>query len=301
MKILFAHLTRCYGGKPIETYGRSMVRTLREKGYDVIETDKKPLKNPNGYKQFDLLIDIDSGRDDKGELHWHGEKQKPPHIKSLVYFIDSHGYPDLHAKLAPRYDYVGFAVWDKRDLFKEHLSAHWCPNFTDLQWFNGEKYYAAKTAKHHFGFFGSKGGLVRANPLIQIANDKKWTHDVRQVGSGIKHRWPETAAAMSDCQVLFNHGQKHDGPNLRVMESMAMLRPLICDREERSGMDKLFEPWTHYIPYESYTYHSLKEAMTWAMSHLTDRELMAQRAYGQVTTQHLVQHRIAQIIEVVSQ
>lgn len=299
MKILLAHRTDRYIHKPVESYSRSMVRVLREKGHDVIETDKKPLKNDDGYKNFDLLLDIDCGRDTEGRLDWHGNDRKPPHIKSAVYFIDSHGYPELHAKLAKRYDHVFFAVWHRRDLFAGHQSAHWCPNFTDLKWFNGEKYPSANTATYDFGFFGSKGGLIRAKPLVQYANDRGWRHDVRQINAGHKHRWPDTAAAMANCRVLFNHQQKHDGPNLRVMESMAMLRPLICDRDPESGMDKLFEPWKHYVPYQSYTYEGLHQAMDWIMQFPKEREYIAQQAYGEVTRKHLVEHRIEQILEVI--
>jgi hypothetical protein len=298
MKILVAHKTNIISGNPVETYSRSMVRTLRELGHEVIETAKVPLKNPEAYKNFDLLLDVDCGRDEKGELHWHGEKEKPPHIKSAVYFIDSHGYPGFHRRLAPHYDHVFFAVWDKRDLFTKHPSAHWSPNFTDLKWFDGDK-YSKKEAALDFGFFGSKHGLSRAIPLIRIANDNQWTHDVRQISADGKHRWPETGRAMSRCKILFNHGQKHDGPNLRVMESMAMLRPLITDWEARSGMDKLFKPWTHYVPYESYSYKGLGQAMDWLMSFPNEREKIAEQAYGEVTSKHLVQHRIDQILEVV--
>lgn len=303
MKILFAHRTDLYGlygKKPVETYSRSMVRVLREKGHDVIETSKKPLKNKDAYKQFDLLIDMDCGRDNDGRLDWHGNDRKPPGVRSAVIFIDSHGYPDLHRRLAKRYDHVFFAVWHRRDLFSSHPSAHWCPNFTDLKWFDGEKYPSANLAKYDFGFFGSKGGLGRAKPLIQIANDKGWSHDVRQIASGNKHRWPETATAMSNCKILFNHQQKHDGPNLRVMESMAILRPLICDYDPVSGMGQLFEPWKHYIPYESYTYKGLQQAMDWLMAFPHEREKVAQQAYGEVTRKHLVEHRINQILEVIN-
>lgn len=299
MRVMVAHNGQYLANQPIETYARSMIRVLRSLGHEVLEAPKAPLTKPDAYHQVDFLLDIDCGRDSSGQLRWHGETVKPP-CKSAVYFIDSHGYPTEHKRLAPRYDHVFFAVWDKRDLFASHPSAHWCPNFTDLHWFNGASYdYYTHSSRYDFGFFGSKGGLGRAKPLIEIANDNGWTHDVRQVSKQGKHRWPYLAEAMARCRVLFNHGQKHDGPNLRVMESMAMRRPLITDLEDRSGMSRLFTPFVHYAPIASYTYKGLGARMIDVMKAPEEAERMAQRAYDEVVAKHLVQNRIEQILEVV--
>jgi hypothetical protein len=178
-------------------------------------------------------------------------------------------------------------VWDKRDLFAKHPSAHFCPNFTDLRWFDGLKYKEEEV--FDFGFFGSKGGLERADHLVNLANNNGWTHDVRQVCPGHKHRWPFTAQAMAKCKNLFNHGQKHD-LNLRIMESMAMLKPLICD----------FKSYTHYMPYEYFKYEGLEKSMQWCMYNPIKAAQMAKRAYEEVTKKHLVEHRVHQILEIIS-
>jgi spore maturation protein CgeB len=104
--------------------------------------------------------------------------------------------------------------------------------------------------------------------------------------------------AMGACRNLFNHGQKHDGPNLRVMESMLMMRPLITDVDARSGMELLFTAGTDYIPYEAYSYEGLEEAMKWAIYNPRDAAHIAANAYTEVNTKHLVQNRIDQILEV---
>lgn len=220
--------------------------------------------------------------------------------RALIPTHNSHGYPSLHKRLASNYDHVFFAVYDRRDLFTKHPSAHWCPNFSDLKWFDGKEYPVDEETTYDFGFYGSKGGLSRADKLVEIANDKGYTVDVRQVNAGGKHRWPQTAEAMSNCHNLFNHQQKHDGPNLRVMESMLMNRPLICDQDPRSGMDKLFEPWVHYIPYDSYTYQHLKDAMHFAVNSPVGAQEITENAYNEVKAKHLVEHRIDQILEVVN-
>lgn len=299
MNIMFAHKVNYHEGRPIETYSRSFVRTLENLGHKVIEVEKAPFEDRNEYKKADILIDMDCGRDETGSLRWHGEDYPIKRdIPCAVILIDSHGYPDMHRRIADRYNHVFFAVWDKRDLFANMDSTHWCPNFTDMDWFNPYDYPSSDLAMYDFGFFGSKKGLNRADQLIEICNEEGWTHDVRQVNRHTKHRWPATPQAMSNCKFLFNHGQKHDGPNLRVMESMAMERPLITDSDKRSGMNKLFTPWKHYIPYMPYTYEGLEEAMKWCMNHPKDAANIARTACREVGLNHTVDARVDQVLGV---
>ena len=298
MKIIVARNFKYHNKRQVEDYSLSMIRDLRFRGHEVFDTVKEPPHwSSSLYNDMDLLLDIDTGRDANGNLFWHGQERKPK-IKSAVYFIDSHGYPSLHKRIAPNYDFVFFAVWDKRDLFAKHPSAHWLPNFTDHAWFDGDAYRWQKSL-FDFGFFGSKGGLSRAKPLIEVANKNGWTHDVRQVNIGERHRWPATAEEMAKCRILFNKSQKHDGPNLRVMESMCMLHPLICDQDPRSGLDKLFQPWIHYIPYQ-YDYSDLEEAMKWCIDNTEAAKKIAVTAYNEVKVKHLVKHRMDQILEVIN-
>ncbi|MCI0557297.1 MAG: glycosyltransferase, partial [Nitrososphaera sp.] len=293
---MVAHLGRVWKGKPVETYARSMIRVLRERGHTVIEADKRPHAN---YSDVDMLLDIDCGRNEKGELLWHGE-DRVPNTLSAVYLIDSHGNPVQHHRIAKNYDHVFYAVYAKRDLFTGHSSAHWTPNFTDRQWFDGAKYEHV-TPSIDFGFFGSKGGLDRANPMKAIAQKNNWSIDVRQVNYQERHRWPFTAEEMAKCRVLLNKAQKHDGPNLRVMESMAMLRPLVTDHDSLDGMSKLFKPYEHYIPYgdfdvvtRTYSHHGLEEAMALALQ--PESQKIAENGYKKVMANHLVENRIEQIL-----
>lgn len=299
MNILVTRNWVTVNNRKVETYSSSMVRVLRSKGHSVVDAPKSADRNYDG---IDLVIDVDCGRNEKGELIWQASEGRLP-VPSAVMFIDSHGWPMVHKALAPNYDHVFYAVWDKRDLFTGHPSTHWCPNFTDMKWFNGTEYPEPLPDEehdaYHFGFFGSKGGLSRANRMVEIANDHGWKPTARQVQKGQKHRWPNTAEAMARCQNLFNHGQKHDGPNLRVMESMLMMRPLITDVDERSGMSKLFRPGEHFIPYHAYSYEGLEEAMVWAMENPLEAAVIAANAYTEVRTNHLVENRINQILEVV--
>jgi hypothetical protein len=252
---------------------------------------------------MDLLLDIDCGRDEKGHLRWHGETEKPG-CPSAVYLIDSHGNPELHRAVAPRYDHVFFAVHAKRDLFAGHKSAHWSPNFTDAMWFDNENLKTDYT-DHIFGFFGSKGGLDRADPMKVIAEANGWKCRVDQIRKEGRQRWPFTGIAMRECRYLFNHGQKHDGPNLRVMESMLTQRTLITDTDERDGMSKLFEPWVHYVPYGNFTngvysYDGLEGAMKWCIDNEVSARVIAGHAYNEVKAKHLVGNRIDQILEAVN-
>jgi hypothetical protein len=241
---------------------------------------------------FDILLELDNGRNKQDSLGF-GE-YKEVKIPKAVLFTDSHGQPDLHQKLARGYTHVFFAVWAKRDLFNTHKSAHWCPNATDPIWFP-----KAVCEPHHlFGFFGSKGGLDRARPLQDVCSRRGWSCDIRQINGPWKPKFPYTAEEMGKCANLFNHGQKHDDPNLRVLESMAVGRPLITGMDDRSGLSKLFIEGEHYLGYEAYTYKGLEEKMQYAVAHPGWCIDMANKAYNLVMEKHLVKNRAQQMIEV---
>jgi hypothetical protein len=297
MKILFAYYKHYHAHEQVPSYAMCMVRELRALGHDVIEIGKERFDDLEKYKRFDLLIDVDSGRDKNGKYDWHLHKGPVP-IPSVAYFIDTHGQADAHARVASRADHVFFAVWDKRDIFSDHDSAHWAPCATDLEYFNlGQR---AEKPMFNFGFYGSKGGLGRADPMIEICRKYSFTWDVRQIQSQWKVAWPMTGIAMGKCEALFNHGQRHDDPNQRVMESMAVGRVLITPNDLRSGVGHLFEPWIDYIPYEPYTCEGLERAMLFVGRKPEACEKIAQNAYNKVAKNHLIKHRVKQVMEVVN-
>jgi len=283
---------------PVECYARSVYEALEEREHEVTVVgeghDIPDLLAVDQY-DYDLLLEIENGRNSKGELFFQQGKYKWE-IPSAVWLIDSHGQPDTHQSISGDYNHVFFAVWNKRDLYTGHPSAHWSPCATDLKWFNGEDY--EYDGVHDFGFFGSKGGLPRADKMKEICVDHGWTYDIRQVSKPRKHKWPMWAVAMSHCRVLFNHGQKHDGP--RVAESMAMRRPLITDLDPLSGMEKVFINGEHFLGYEAYTHEGLEEMMTWAKEHPKLAAVIASNGYEAVKECHQVSNRVDQILEVVN-
>ncbi len=288
---------------PVACYARSVAEALEAKGHEVymvgeghtIGHSPENLEALNQY-DFDCLIEIENGRNSKGEMFFQQGKYKWK-IPSCVWLIDSHGQADLHREVAKDYNHVFFAVWNKRDLYASLPSAHWCPCATDFKWFDGEKH--PYSPSYDFGFFGSKGGLMRADPMTDICERSYWTYDVRQVTKPRKHKWPMCAEAMANCRFLFNHGQKHDGPNQRVMESMAMRRPLITDVDAESGMSKLFVEGEHFIGYEAYTYKGLEKAMT-AVYDGSFNHVRADIAYMEVRDKHQVSNRVDQMLEVLN-
>lgn len=294
MKIVVVGQVFNYLDRECTSYLHSMVTALTKRGHEV---NVFPIRKEDeiDWKSYDYCFNIDSGRDKQGRGSFLAAKCPIP---SAVYFIDSHGQPSFHKRAAPNYDHVFFAVWSKRDLFTKHPSAHWCPNFTDFNHFDGSKWLFAP--EYDFGFFGSKGGLPRADTMIEICKEEDWSYNVKQVGVPWKHRWPQTQEEMMNCEILFNHGQKHDGPNLRVMESMAMGRPLITDVDSKDGMSKLFEDGVHYFGYDAYTYTGLQTAMRVAKSYPAEAKRIANAAYLEVKENHQVGNRIEQMLEVVS-
>lgn len=274
-------------GERIPCYAWSYVDALLEMGHEV------GMWGGAGAfpAEMDLFLTIENGRNESGELDLLRRSTAP----SAVVLIDSHGHPDLHAEVAKSYDHVFFAVWARRDLFAGHPSAHWCPNATDLRWFGAQR-FAHITPEFDVGFFGSKKGLSRADDLVAICKANGWTYDVRQVASNRNvNRWPATGEAMARCRVLFNRGQKHDGPNQRVMESMAMGRPLVCDFDPSDGTRELFEHAHRYISYVPGT-SDLENAMSHAL--LGKYGDIGERARAAVEAEHLIKHRAAQILEV---
>jgi hypothetical protein len=300
-------------GEHVNTYTTSTINALEAQGHRVTPMGEGHCLRDfssiatSALKNFDLFIDLDCGRNKDGELAFQTEK---PPIPSAVRFVDTHGNPTLHHRLAPLYDHVFFAVWDKRDRFEKHKSAHWCPNASDADFFSpdvamqahkenpvvigGEK-LTGEIRPYEVGFFGSKHGLDRAASLKEICKRHKWNYDIREMGKG-GNRWPHTGQAMDLCKVLFNKGQKRDGPNQRVIESMLIQRPLVNDRDTRDGMSKLFEEGDHYLGYASDS--ELADNIGWCLREPSLAGSMAQRAYSLAVAKHQVKHRVEQILEV---
>lgn len=284
---------------PVACYARSYAEAFAQMGHTVeCVGEGHRLATLNALEQRpDLIVEIENGRNAEGQLIFQVPQLDWPAIPTTaVVLVDSHGHPDLHQAIARSYEHVFFAVWARRDLFSKHASAHWCPNATDLTFFN--PWTEPSGPEVDYGFFGSKMGLERANDMIQICQQKEWTYDVREVIKARRHRWPATAQAMASCNYLFNMGQKHDGPNQRVIESMAMCRPLITDLDETDGMAKLFKNGEHFAGYHKGVPGELEEAMQL----VRDQEFaqpMARNAFKEVHDKHQVKHRAAQILEVV--
>lgn len=298
MKILLAKHLWEYEGTPIATYATSLSREFTAAGHEVTEVDKQIIIPNAEFKKHDLLFDIDCGKDMSGDHKFH---LCHPKIRSLIktafFAVDSHGNADLHQMLSRQADHVFFAVWDRRDLFSDHPSATWTPSFTDLEYFDAEKFKEPKTTD--FVFLGTRHGLDRANPMVKACKENGWSYDVDEVGRKGKHCWPRTAQRMAACRFGFNHGQKHDGPNLRTIETMAMRLPLVCERDERDGKGFLFEPWQHYIPYDAYTYNGLADRMKWCIDNPEKAAKIASQGYEEVKLNHLAKHRVKTILEVV--
>ncbi len=288
-------------GDPIPSYSDSTYQALIDLGHSVTL-----LGEGHAHETFEdlsssflnrqsLFIDLDAGRNKEGNLSLHCFEKRAP-IPSAFRSVDAHGSPSLHRRAAKNYDHVFFAVYDKRDIFASHPSAHWCANASDAKYFYKDILPSAHGSRpFDIGFFGSKHGLSRADVLKPIASRHEWTLDVRQLGASA-NRWPHTAEAMSQCKVLFNKGQKRDGPNQRVLESMLMERPLVTDRDPRDGMSKLFEEGEHYLGYASDS--ELADNIGWCLREPSLAGGMAKRAYKLAYEKHQVKHRVNQILEV---
>jgi hypothetical protein len=286
-------------GNPIITYSDSTHQALIDLRHSVTL-----MGEGHQYKTFSdmstsfldrqaLFLDLDCGRNKEGKLAFHCQDERAP-TPSAVRWTDSHGYPSYHKRASVNYDHVFFAVWARRELFVKHPSAHWSPCASDAAYFDKD-ITQVEARPFDVGFFGSKGGLSRADSLKEVCARHNWTTDVREIGKN-RTRWPATALAMADCKVLFNHSQKHDSPNQRVIESMLMCRPLVNDIDSTDGMSLLFEPGTHYLPYANNA--ELANQIGWCLRDPSLASSMARRGYEEAYNKHQVKHRVEQILEV---
>lgn len=293
------------GDRPVLCYARCAVDALRAKGHTVLtlgEGHSCPSWEglvgdyAKGVDSFDLILEIENGRGADGRLRWQAEKIKSPTPKA-VWFIDSHGHALNHQAAAPYYDHVFFAVWNKRDLFAGHPSAHWLPCTTDLRYFGYENLPQVEIA-YDVAFYSSKLGLGRADDLVDRCRKNGWTCDVREAVKPRRNRWPATGEAMRAARVLFNKGQKRDGPNQRVVESMAVRRPLLSDNDPDSGMPLLFVDGRHYLAYSKMDPADLEEKLRYLLENPERAVEMATAAYEELVSKHLIEHRVDRILEV---
>jgi hypothetical protein len=294
-------------GERIITYSNSTHQALLALGHTVLPMGQghkhQSFAEVHNVKQYALFLDLDCGRNRQGNFNFSCQDERAP-IPSAVRWIDSHGHPSYHKRASVNYDHVFFAVWSRRDLFVKHPSVHWCPNASDARYFgidaaihgNKEDNITVCHKQFDVGFFGSKGGLKRADALKEIAIGHSWKYDIREIGRANRNRWPMTAQAMDLCKVLFNKGQKHDGPNQRVIESMLMNVPLVTDTDKSDGMDKLFEYGEHYLGYTNDA--ELANNIEWCLHEPSLAHSMALRAYKLAYDKHQVKHRVEQILEV---
>jgi hypothetical protein len=305
--ILLAYRVDHHEGIPVPTYSLCFHRELENLGHDVFPVGEghpnRSIKDMSDYliNQNDLFIDLDCGRNRKGDHHFQNTPDIKIRIPTAVWFIDSHGNPTLHHRLGKRYNHVFFAVYNKRDIFANYPSAHFLPSASDLKYFNYLEHQDIHSKpKYVAGFFGSRHGLHRADILKEVCEKNKWSYDIREVSRQYKHRWPRTAKAMCDCRILFNRGQKHD-INQRIFESMLCNRPLLMNRDPLSGLSLLFKEGDHYLGYNGRSGEETTEIalqIIWCRDNADLAKDMAQRAYNLVKKKHLISHRVKKILEV---
>lgn len=280
---------------PVECYARSFLRVLQEKGHTVTtvgEGHNVPFLGELSQKDFDLLIEIENGRNRKGELLFQQSKANWI-IPSVLWAIDPHGQPGIHQHVAPYYKYVFYAPWIKRDLYTDHQNAYWLPNCTDLKWFNRSSFGHIKP-QFDFGFHSSRLGLARASKLIEICKKHGWSYDVREVTKAGRQRWPSYSEALRGCFNGYNFSQRQDFPNQRVFETMAMGVPLLCDISSL-GDQSIFVPSEDFVGY-SRDLSDLEGKMCWMMENKKQTEVIAERAYLKVKQGHLIEHRVDEML-----
>lgn len=296
-KIIVNYRLDIQRGEPIENYARSFVHYL-SKTHEVLSIGEgheiSDINLVDRRSDYACCIDLDCGRNTKGNFNFINSDSKVNGIRSIVWFIDSHGQSTLHKRMAGRYDHVFFAVWARRDLFSKHPSANWLPNCTDARFFDPAQIGEVEPV-FDWGFYGSKGGIDRADKLKEICIKNGYTYEIREVARPYTHKWPKTGVAMTACRRLFNRSQKHDGPNQRVLESMCTGRPLITDIDAQDGMNLLFDDGVHYVGYKDNDV--LEEKMKWMFDHPVECARIGAEAKQLVFSRHTMEQRVARMME----
>lgn len=298
MNIVLAFRQDVRNGVPVECYPRSFYRVLKEKGHKVTscgEGHQISFLGELDQKKFDVVIEIENGRNSEGKLVFQ-QSEANWIIPSLLLAVDPHGSPGVHQYVSVCYTHILFSPWVKRDLYTRHPSAHWCPNSTDLKWFD-RSLFKSITPQFDFVFHGSKLGLPRANKLVEICEKRKWTYSVKQISKSGKQKWPAFGQSLALGNIGYNFGQKCDSPNLRVMETMATGIPLLNDLTPLDGMGKLFVEGKHFIGYQR-DWSDLEEKMEWMIMNTSKCKEIAETAYLEVKEKHTIENRVNQILEV---
>lgn len=299
MNIVLCYRMDIRNGQKVECYPKSFQRVLEAKGHNIVTVGEghsfTTLENLK-QKDYDLLIEIENGRNANGELVFQQSNYKWS-IPSAVWLIDSHGHPNLHKFVSSAYTYVFFAVWIQRDLFKDHPKAFWLPNSTDLKWFGRDNFVDIEP-QYDFVFVGSKLGLARADKLVQVCKKRNWSCFVGEVTKPGRQKWPSCGKKMAEGLNLYNFGQKNDSPNLRVLESMAVGKPLLTDLSLIDGMSKLFEDGKHFFGYKR-DWSNLEEIMEYVLQNPQKAKSIADRAYFEIKENHLIQNRVDTILNII--
>jgi len=109
------------------------------------------------------------------------------------------------------------------------------------------------------------------------------------------------ARALCRCRIGFHHSNrgwrkmKHYPPAMRIFETMAIGRMLLCDTFDLNGLR--LKEGVHYVTFPPRDYKAMREKVRYYLAHPEERETIALNGRAFVLKRHTYRHRAALILE----
>lgn len=211
-------------------------------------------------------------------------------VPTAAWFIDSHTQGNWHYNAMYDFDYAFFAQKQAINEAAWMRGATWLPVACDPKVHMPPRDIEPVTEVVFVGhLYGEHPWYERRRDLL----DKLARRYDLGVYENVYHQ--DMAQAHANGKVVFNVSTMGD-LNMRVFEAMCSGRPLVTDAVPGAGLDKLFIPGVHYLPYS--TEQELYENIDYLLGDPEARQNIANNALMAVTSKHTYEHRAKQMLEV---
>ncbi len=233
--------------------------------------------------RVDLLLYIDP----VGNSFPFGLENLP--CPTAIYLIDVHQNLEHRLILANFFDYVFVAQKDYLPMFRERgiNNVFWLPLASD----EDVHKVVVKPNEYDIGFVGNRGlvGNERRRLLDNLEKQFK-LNDLNR-----KYSPDEIGIIYSKSQIIFNYSINGD-VNMRVFEALCSGRLLLTNAIP-NGLEELFLDKQHLVIYHNV--EELIELVRYYLSHLDEREAIAQAGQAEVLTKHTYKNRTEQILKTI--
>lgn len=279
------HTVISLGVKPEYEFNKSLDINLHSTELDIytnISPDIKLISDIIKTKIIpDLFLWIDTGTD------FFPANIEQLDFPSAAYFIDTHLHLEQHIQLSKNFDYVFIAQREYLDEFKKNgiQSVHWLPLGCDP-----EIHFNYKIPSiHNICFVGSTDLNPRRQKLLNKIKEKFAIYSDRLF-------LKEMAKAFSESKIVFNSAVRND-LNMRFFETLSTGSLLLTDKAHNSGQEEMFKNNIEIACYED---EGINNVIEFYLENDELRSSIAQRGHSLVLNAHTYEHRVNDLISVVT-